>query len=101
MIIPAVAAMMLISGAAMAEGPTSAQQSANAKYAADGNDYRNSRIAMPQRVGGQDSLERRQLAGRAADMINRGDCKGARRLAAKREDYQMVVRIDQVCAKPS
>lgn len=53
MTIPAVAAMMLISGAAMAEGPSSAQQSANAKYAADGADYRNSRITMPQRVGGK------------------------------------------------
>uniref|UniRef100_B0T8U9 UrcA family protein n=1 Tax=Caulobacter sp. (strain K31) TaxID=366602 RepID=B0T8U9_CAUSK len=100
MIVPLAVVMALVSSAAMAEGPSSTP-SANAKYAADGVNYRYSRITMPSRVGGQDSLERRQLASRAAALINGGDCKGARRIAAKRDDYLMVVRIDQVCAKAS
>src|SRR6478752_1312781 len=95
MMIPLALVIALASSSPMADNRSS--QAWRASVAMGGYAY-NYNGGPPVPVLGLETARRRQLADRAADLINQGDCKGAYRLARKNEDYLMMARIDEVCA---
>uniref|UniRef100_B0T8V0 UrcA family protein n=1 Tax=Caulobacter sp. (strain K31) TaxID=366602 RepID=B0T8V0_CAUSK len=94
--IPLIAVMTLASSAAIAGPPLSYNQQA---YAVSQLALNLPSMAPTPDVFG-DSPDRIRVAEQAARLINSGDCKGARKLVARRADQRMAARVEDACAMP-
>ena len=57
--------------------------------------------SIDQQASIKPSAARLALAQRAADLVNVGDCNGARKLALEAQDQPLASRIVQVCTTPA
>jgi hypothetical protein len=96
LMIPLIVVMTLASSTAMAGEALSYNQQA---YAVSQLALNPPSMAPTPDVFG-DSPDRIRVAEQAARLINAGDCKGARKLVARRADQRMAARVEEVCAAP-